>query len=131
MPRYHPAPSPREAREADGDHSYDGTRTAAGGRLPRGFARDVQSTTSYYEPQQPEPNPDPGPESEPEPNYVDPRGDDRDVSRVNGLLDIWDARGDPGWEEEAFMRCDLSRCGRCGRFYAPLRTVGHKCRRYY
>lgn len=69
-------------------------------------------------------------ESEPEPEpELDVLRDDRDISRMNGLLDIWDARGNPDWEEEAFALCDLSRCGWCGRFYAPLRTVRHRCRR--
>lgn len=47
---------------------------------------------------------------------------------MNGLLDVWDARGNPGWEEETFALCDLSRCGGCGKYYVPLRTVRHVCR---
>lgn len=53
---------------------------------------------------------------------------DRSISRINGLLDIWDAQDNPTWEEEAFTLCDLRRCRRCGRFYAPMKTVRHRCR---
>lgn len=52
----------------------------------------------------------------------------RRIARMNGLLDIWDARDNPRWEEETFTVCDLDRCGKCGRFYAPMRTVRHTCR---
>ncbi|ROV88191.1 hypothetical protein VSDG_09266 [Cytospora chrysosperma] len=52
----------------------------------------------------------------------------QDISKMNGLLDVWDARGNPGWEEETFALCDLSRCPGCGKFYVPMRTLRHVCR---
>jgi hypothetical protein len=52
----------------------------------------------------------------------------QDISRMNGLLDVWDARGNPGWEEETFALCDLGRCPKCAKFYVPMRTLRHVCR---
>lgn len=52
----------------------------------------------------------------------------RQISRMNGLLDIWDAKDNPQWEEQTFALCNLGRCKRCGRFYAPMGTVAHRCR---
>lgn len=51
----------------------------------------------------------------------------RSITRMNGLLDIWDSKDNPRWEEDTFALCDLSRCG-CGRFYVPMKTVRHTCR---
>lgn len=50
------------------------------------------------------------------------------ILKMNGLLDVWDARGNPRWEEETFALCDLSRCRGCGKYYAPMRTLRHVCR---
>lgn len=52
----------------------------------------------------------------------------QDILKMNGLLDVWDAKGNPRWEEEAFALCDLSRCQACGKYYAPMRTLRHVCR---
>ncbi|KUI65971.1 hypothetical protein VM1G_11450 [Cytospora mali] len=50
------------------------------------------------------------------------------ILKMNGLLDVWDARGNPNWEEETFALCDLHRCRRCGKYYAPMRTLKHGCK---
>lgn len=52
----------------------------------------------------------------------------RQITRMDGLLDIWDAIGDKNWETQAFNLCGLSRCDRCRKFYAPLRFMPHACR---
>lgn len=52
----------------------------------------------------------------------------RVITRMNGLLDIWDAKDNPNWEKETFALCDLDWCGRCEKFYAPMRTVRHRCK---
>lgn len=51
----------------------------------------------------------------------------KQISQMNGLLDIWDANNTPGWEAKTFALCDLSHCDKCGRFYAPMRTTQHAC----
>lgn len=53
----------------------------------------------------------------------------KEISKMNGLLDIWDSAGNPNWEEETFALCDLERCRRCGKFYVLMRTLRHNCRR--
>lgn len=52
----------------------------------------------------------------------------RNIARMNGLLDIWDAKDNPTWEEKTFKLCDLGHCKECGRFYVPTRTASHTCR---
>lgn len=52
-----------------------------------------------------------------------------EISKMNGLLDIWDSTGNPNWEKETFAVCDLEHCGRCGKYYVMMRTVRHSCRR--
>lgn len=52
---------------------------------------------------------------------------DRKIAQMNGLLDIWDAKGNPKWEEETFALCDLGHCEVCGRFYAPMKPGSHVC----
>lgn len=51
------------------------------------------------------------------------------ISKMNGLLDIWDSTGNSNWEEETFALCDLEHCRRCGKYYVPMRTLRHTCRR--
>lgn len=51
------------------------------------------------------------------------------ISKMNGLLDIWDSTGNPNWDKEVFALCDLGYCNCCRRYYVPLRTLGHVCRR--
>lgn len=53
----------------------------------------------------------------------------REISKMNGLLDIWDSTGNPDWEKETFALCDLEHCRRCGKFYVRMRTLRHHCRR--
>lgn len=53
----------------------------------------------------------------------------KEISKMNGLLDIWDSTGNPNWEEETFALCDLEHCRRCGKYYVPMRTLLHNCRR--
>jgi hypothetical protein len=52
-----------------------------------------------------------------------------EISRMNGLLDIWDSTENPNWEKETFALCDLEYCRRCGKYYMPMRTLRHKCRK--
>lgn len=52
-----------------------------------------------------------------------------EISKMNGLLDIWDSTGNPDWEKETFALCDLEHCRRCGKFYVHMRTLRHNCRR--
>lgn len=52
-----------------------------------------------------------------------------DISKMNGLLDIWDSTGNPYWEKETFALCDLEHCRRCGKYYVLMRTLRHRCRR--
>lgn len=47
---------------------------------------------------------------------------------MNGLLDIWDAKDNPQWEEETFALCDLGHCAKCGRYFVPSKTESHACR---
>lgn len=51
------------------------------------------------------------------------------IAQMNGLLDIWDAKNNPNWEEETFTLLGLDRCDKCGMFYVPLKTESHRCRR--
>lgn len=53
----------------------------------------------------------------------------RAISKMNGLLDIWDSTENQNWERETFPLCDLEHCRRCGKYYVPMRTLLHKCRR--
>lgn len=53
----------------------------------------------------------------------------KEISKMNGLLDIWDSAGNPNWEEETFALCDLEHCRRCGKYYVLMRTLRHNCRR--
>lgn len=52
-----------------------------------------------------------------------------EISKMNGLLDIWDSMGNPDWEKETFALCDLEHCRRCGKYYVLMRTIRHHCRR--
>lgn len=52
-----------------------------------------------------------------------------EISKMDGLLDIWDSAGNPDWEKETFALCDLEHCRRCGKFYVLMRTLRHNCRR--
>lgn len=52
-----------------------------------------------------------------------------EISKMNWLLDIWDSMGNPDWERETFALCDLDHCSRCGKYYVPMRTLRHNCRR--
>lgn len=51
------------------------------------------------------------------------------IAQMNGLLDIWDAKNNPNWEEETFTLLGLDRCEKCAMFYVPLKTESHNCRR--
>lgn len=53
----------------------------------------------------------------------------RAISKMNGLLDIWDSTENQNWERETFELCDLEHCRRCRKYYVPMRTLRHKCRR--
>lgn len=55
--------------------------------------------------------------------------DNMEISKMNGLLDIWDSAGNPHWEKETFALCDLEHCHRCGKYYVLMRTIPHNCRR--
>lgn len=50
------------------------------------------------------------------------------ISRMDGLLDIWDSTENPNWEDETFALCDLEHCRRCGKYYVLMRTIRHNCR---
>jgi hypothetical protein len=52
-----------------------------------------------------------------------------EISRMNGLLDIWDSTANPNWEEETFALCNLEHCRRCGKYYVLMRTLRHRCRK--
>lgn len=52
----------------------------------------------------------------------------RETTTIHRFLDIRDATDNPNWEMETFALCDLNWCGRCEKFYAPMRTVQHRCR---
>lgn len=52
-----------------------------------------------------------------------------EISKMNGLLDIWDSTGNPNWEKETFALCDLENCCRCGKYYVLMRTIRHNCRK--
>lgn len=51
------------------------------------------------------------------------------ISRMDGLLDIWDSTENPNWENETFALCDLEHCRRCGKYYVLMRTLRHNCRK--
>lgn len=50
------------------------------------------------------------------------------IAKMNGLLDIWDAKDNPDWEKETFALCDLGHCEKCGKYYVPSMTEQHICR---
>lgn len=50
------------------------------------------------------------------------------ISKMDGLLDIWDSTENPNWEDETFALCDLEHCRRCGKYYVLMRTLRHNCR---
>lgn len=52
-----------------------------------------------------------------------------EISKMNGLLDIWDSAGNPDWEKETFALCELEHCRRCGKYYVLMNTIRHICRR--